>query len=41
MRKAMEAIQIALGLMFFPLMGVIMALNAMGFESLTEVFAMF
>ena len=41
MRKAMEVIQIALGAMLFPFMGVIFALHMMGFDSLTEVFAMF
>lgn len=40
MKKALETIQIAIGLMFFPLMGIITALHLMGFDSLAEVFRM-
>ena len=41
MRKAIENIQIAAGLMLFPFMGLIITLNAMGFDSLLEVITMF
>ena len=41
MRKAIENIQVAAGLMLFPFMGIIIALNAMGFDSLVEVITMF
>lgn len=41
MKKAIENIQFIGGLMFFPVMGLIITLNAMGLNSLMEVFAMF
>ena len=41
MKKVLECMQVLSGLMLFPLMGIIIALNAMGFNSLTEVIAMF
>lgn len=41
MRKTIENIQFIGGLMLFPFMGLIMVLNAMGFNNLMEVIAMF
>ena len=41
MKKVLEDMQVLGGLMLFPFMGIIIALNAMGFNSLAEVFAMF
>lgn len=41
MRKAIENIQVAAGLLLFPFMGLIITLNAMGFDSLAEVITMF
>lgn len=38
MRKALETIQIAVGLMFFPFMGIITVLHLMGFENLMQIF---
>lgn len=40
-KNTLEAIQIASGLLLFPFMGMIAAFNAMGFNSLMEVFTMF
>lgn len=41
MKKVIENIQFVGGLMFFPVMGLIITLNAMGFNSLAEVITMF
>ena len=41
LKNTLETIQIASGLLLFPFMGLIAAFNAMGFNSLMEVIAMF
>ena len=40
-KNTLETIRIASGLLLFPFMGLIAAFNAMGFNSLMEVFTMF
>ena len=41
LKNTLETIQIAGGLLLFPFMGMIAAFNAMGLNSLMEVFTMF